>query len=198
MVKQIFFYILKLFYGLICYSSPIIAVYFLCKVYRAHPEAFITSVGSCISAVLAVVLGYYYSCEKNEFYNYYKTFRQYIWKLSENKMILEMILARPDLDIQTAVAQLEEFEPFMLDRFPLIDDGLRNQFLQCQFLIIKIKINPSYATNPKNISIIQSAISNTKGEIKFLELVDEYFLIWFVVPKVLKYIKKKFYSDIDF
>lgn len=175
----------------------IIGIGFLFWIYRTQPEAVISSIGSCIGALIAVVFTYHYNNEKTEYRKHIDCHRKCLWVLNKNLSVLKLALEQPDVDLRIVADQLEDIDPYLLDRFPILDEGFGNTLLQYQCLVSRIKVCPRIAANDDVLPQFRSTIAGAEGKISFLEMADDYFLIWFLLPSILKYIKKWIESKED-
>lgn len=162
----------------------------LCWIYKTQPEAVISIIGSCIASLLAVIFTYHYNKVKEEYRLHIDSHRKCLWTAVKNLKVIELIPEKANVDLKSIADQLENIEPYLLDRFPLLDGGTRDQLLQYQCLISQIKVCPAIAVEENVLAQFRAAVSNIEGKIHFLEMADEYFLIWFLLPPILKYIKK--------
>lgn len=186
-----FLFLLKLLPLALC----LFGIWVFCYIVQTWTEAVVASIGSCIGAVIACLISYHYAQYKQEYQSYLDSARHCIWQLTQNQKLLELIDEDPSTDILAVACHIKNIEPFMQDRFPLFDDGFRNQLLQCQSLISKIKVTPCLAAKPESLEVFRSTISGAIQELGFIQYVHHYPFAWFLLPYILEYLKKRFYSN---
>jgi len=185
-----FLFLLKLLPLALC----LFGIWVFCYIAQNWTEAVVASIGSCIGAVIACLFSYHYSLYKREYQLYLDSARRCIWHLTQNQRMLELIEKQPSIDILLVACHLKDIEPFMQDRFPLLDDGFRDQLLQCQTLISQVKVSPNLATEHETLMTIRFTISSAAQEIKFIKFAYDNVFVWFLLPYILNYLRKRFYS----